>query len=204
MKKLSTIIALALVITIGGVFAAWHYSTGKVDQLGIGPGLQMTSVEVHSESAMGIIGQVTAHNFTFRVDDKYDYLTNDGKDETNPTDADKYVAILVTTGEWEIQFTPDEHANFEVQDGVDLLVTVTVTEGDQYDGKTILTENTEREGANTFIIPETLDVITITSAQIENCLDFVDNVVLDTPEKNTAFATALSKYTINITVTQAQ
>lgn len=26
MKRLSTIIALALVITIGGVFAAWHYS----------------------------------------------------------------------------------------------------------------------------------------------------------------------------------
>ena len=45
MKKLSTLIALALVITIGGVFAAWHYSIGAVDSLQIGPGLQMTTVE---------------------------------------------------------------------------------------------------------------------------------------------------------------
>lgn len=199
MKKLSTIIALALVITIGSVFAAWHYSTGKVDQLGIGPGLQMTSVEIHSESAMGVISQVEAHNFTFRVDDKYDYLTNDGDDNTNPTESDRYLAILVTTGQWKIKFTPDEHADNETKNGVDLLVTVTVTAGDKYDGKTILTE---KAGANTFVIDETLEDITITSAQIQNCLDFVDGVVLDTPEKNTAFSTALSKYLINITVTQ--
>ena len=201
MKKLSTIIALALVLTIGGVFAAWHYSTGKVDKLGIGPGLQMTTVEVHSESAQGVINQMAVHSFTFRVDDKYDYLANDGDDLTNPTDADKYVAMLVTTGQWQIKFTPDEHANMDVaNNGVDLLVTVDVEEGTQYLGQTIITEKT---GANTFVIGKTLDVITITSQQIEDCLDFVQGVVLDTPEKNTNFANALKNYVINITVTQA-
>ena len=200
MKKLSTIIALALVITIGSVFAAWHYSTGKVDQLGIGPRLQMTSVEIHSESAMGVISQVEAHNFTFRVDDKYDYLTNDGDDDTNPTESDRYLAILVTTGQWKIKFTPDEHADNETKDGVDLLVTVTVTPGEKYGDQTILTH---KAGANTFTINETLEDIIITSDQIKNCLTFVEGVVLDTPEKNTAFSTALSQYVINITVTQA-
>ncbi len=199
MKKISSIIALALVITIGGVFAAWHYSTGTIDFLSAGPGLQMTSVEVHSDTAEGVIDQISAHTFSFRVDDKHDYLTNDGDDGTVPTDADKYVAILTATGSWQIQFTPNEHASIDVQNGVPLLVTVTVEGNSQYDGKVLLTEKT---GANSFVIDETLGVITINSDDILDCLEFVDGVVLDTPEKNTAFANVLANYVIRITVTR--
>lgn len=199
MKKLSTIIALALVITIGGVFAAWHYSIGAVDSLTIKPGLQMTSVETSTDVAKGKIEQVTAHNFTFRVDDTYDYLVNDGNDSTNPTEDDKYLAMLTGSGQWQVKFTPNENTGAEIQDGIPLIATVTVTGDAQYGGKVLLTEKT---GANVISLGETTETITITAKQVLDCLDFVQGVVLDTPEENATFATALSNYTINIVITE--
>jgi len=52
MKRLSAIIALALVITVGGVFAAWHYDRGEVS-LEITRTAIMASVQ--SDTAKGSI-----------------------------------------------------------------------------------------------------------------------------------------------------
>ncbi len=201
MKKLSTIIVLALVITIGGVFAAWHYSIGAVDSLSIKPGLQMTTVETSSDVAKGKIDQIAAHNFSFRVDDTYDYLENDNDDSTVPTEEDKYLAMLVGTGSWEINFTANESASLDIQqNGINLIATITVSGSTQYDGKTILTAATENV-IDLGLVSETNTAV-IQAEDILGCLVFVDGVVLDTPEKNSTFATALSSYTINITITE--
>lgn len=201
MKKLSTIIALALVITIGGVFAAWHYSIGAVDSLTIKPGLQMTSVETSSDVAKGKIDQIAAHNFTFRVDDTYDYLKNDGDDSTNPTEDDKYLAMLVGTGEWEINFTANESASLDIQqNGIKLIATVTVTGDAQYDGKVLLTAATDNVIELGFV--NETNTATIKASDILGCLVFVEDVVLDTPAENATFATALSNYTINVVITE--
>lgn len=196
MKKLTTIIAFALVITIGGVFAAWHYATAAVDSLTLRPGLQMTTVETHSDVAQGVIEQVSAHTFTFRVDDTYDNKEQNGQ---TPEESDRYLAMLTASGSWTFKFTPNEDAPIDVQNGVPLSVTVTVEGSAQYDGKVLLTtaEN------NVISIAETTEDITIYADQILACLDFVDNVVLDTPEKNAEFADALASYLIKIEVSRA-
>lgn len=199
MKKLSTLIALALVITIGGVFAAWHYSIGAVDSLQIGPGLQMTTVETSSETAKGKIDQVSAHNFTFRVDDTYDY--NKTNNPGTESDDQQYLAMLTGSGSWVIKFTPNDNVSLDIQqNGINLVCTVTVTGSELYDGKVILSAISN---GNTISLGRGLENKTITAEQILGCLDFVDDVVLDTPEKNATFAAALAKYTINITITEA-
>lgn len=201
MKKLSTIIALALVITIGGVFAAWHYSIGAVDSLIIKPGLQMTTVETSSDVAKGKIDQIAAHNFTFRVDDTYDYLENDGDDSTNPTESDKYLAMLTGSGEWEINFTANESASLDIQqNGIKLIATVTVTGDAQYDEKVLLTAAADNVIELGFV--NETNTATIKASDILGCLVFVEDVVLDTPAKNALFAEALSKYVINISITE--
>lgn len=203
MKKLSTIIALALVITIGGVFAAWHYSIGAVDSLTIKPGLQMTTVETSTDVAKGKIDQIAAHNFSFRVDDKYDYLENDGDESTNPTEADKYLAMLVGTGEWEINFTANESASLDIQqNGINLIATVTVTGDALYDEKVLLTTAADNVIELGLVGGE--KTATIEASDILGCLVFVEDedVVLDTPAENALFAEALSKYVINISITE--
>ena len=196
MKKLSTIIALALVITIGGVFAAWHYSIGAVDSLSIKPGLQMSAVETSSEIAKGKIDQISMHNFTFRVDDTYDWKEQNSQ---TPDDSDKYLAMLTATGQWQIKFTPNENTSADIQDGIPLQAIITVGGNTEYDGKVLLFA---KAGANTIDLGETLNVITITADQILNCLEFVEGVILDTPEKNAEFAEALADYTINVVISE--
>ncbi|MBQ7236428.1 MAG: hypothetical protein IJX03_04665 [Clostridia bacterium] len=62
MKKLSVIISLALVITIGGVFAAWNYSNGTATGITTTRALDMASITTTVEK-----GKITANS----TDDPY-------------------------------------------------------------------------------------------------------------------------------------
>ena len=72
MKKLSTIIALALVITIGGVYAAWHYNRGAVS-LEFTRSATMASVQSDTSKGSIAIDQTANSNqgntLKFLVDD---------------------------------------------------------------------------------------------------------------------------------------
>ena len=109
--------------------------------------------------------------------------------------------MLTGSGSWVIKFTPNDNVSLDIQqNGIDLVCTVTVTGSELYDGKVILSAISN---GNTIPLGKGLENKTITAEQILGCLDFVEDVVLDTPEKNATFAAALSKYTINITITEA-
>lgn len=102
MKRLSTIIALALVITIGGVFAAWHYSDSNTSTEITRSGT-MASVVV--DGTMGSIEVLKDSNGEARNNIKF--LIDD------PDEMDR-VAELVPSGSAYIQFTPSATAENDV------------------------------------------------------------------------------------------
>ena len=109
MKKLSTLIALALIVTIGGVYAAWSYAQGTTASSEITREINMA--QVNTDSNKGTIS-VTPNNFAFLVDD---------------IDAVDYVAALTATGELAITFTPATGADATLAtNGISMVATITV------------------------------------------------------------------------------
>lgn len=192
MKRLSAIIALALVITVGGVFAAWHYNRGEVS-LEITRTAVMASVQ--SDTAKGSI--VVDHTANNNQGNTIKFLVDD-------VDTIDWKAALVPSGSVYVKFTPAANADSNVQtNGIKMKATVTVT-GTQaeYEGIKILTAAV----SNSFTVSNTAtkDAVEITAEQIANCLVFNENqeVVLNTYDKNVAFENAMNTYTIVITITE--
>lgn len=194
MKKLSTIIALALILTIGGVYAAWHYNRGAVS-LEISRSATMASIQSDTSKGSISIDQTAnsgnGNTLKFLVDD------------VAPQD---YVAALVPSGSVWVKFTPAANADQAVKDnGIAMKATITVSgTQDLYDGKKIFSA---KEDANSFVINSSpsLNSVEITAEQIAACLDFNESatVILDTYEDNFAYETAMKTYIIIITIAEA-
>lgn len=193
MKRLSALIALALVVTIGGVFAAWHYNRGQVS-LEISRSATMASIQSDSSKGTIAIDQSANNNqgntLKFLVDD---------------VDTIDWKAALVPSGSVYVKFTPAANADATVQaNGIAMKATVTIT-GTQteYEGITIFAP----AATNTFTVSATptKDAVEITAQQIADCLVFNENteVVLDTYDKNVAYENAMKSYVIVITITEA-
>ena len=187
MKRLSLIIALALVVTIGGVFAVWHYDRGEVS-LEISRSATMAAIQ--SDTSKGVIAIVDSepNNLKFLVDD---------------IAAKDYIAALVPSGSITIKFSPAANADQVVKtNGIKMKATVTLQgEKQQYDSKDIFTV----KATNSFELNNgdaTKDNVVITAEQIANCLAFVDGVVLDSYEDNVAFENAMKTYTIVVTISE--
>ncbi|MBR2448639.1 MAG: hypothetical protein IKB30_00805 [Clostridia bacterium] len=207
MKKLSVIISLALVITIGGVFAAWNYSNGTATGITTTRALDMASITTTVEK-----GKITANSTGMTL------IVDDDK-SVNPQTGTSFKAVLVGTGSINVTFTPDDSADPTVkQNGIPMIATVTVTpaEGttqwtaDDVD-KTlvdILAPNTElvpgTENKKNVIDLGTAKVVEIQAQQIIDALIFCGgkDVILDTYAKNQNFVKAMAKYTINITISE--
>ena len=194
MKKLSTLIALALIVTIGGVYAAWHYNRGQVS-LEISRSATMASIQSDTSKGTITIDQTAnsgnGNTLKFLVDD---------------TGTIDWKADLVPSGSVWVKFTAASNADSIVQtNGIKMKATVTLS-GTQaaYDGKKIFEV---KEGANTFTINTTasLDSQEITAAQIAECLEFNEGaeVILDTYDDNVAYETAMKTYIIVITISEA-
>ena len=212
MKKLSTLIAIALIVTIGSVYAAWSYAQGTAASNEITREVNMA--QVNTDSNKGSIA-ATPNNFAFLVDD---------------VDEKDYVADLVGTtgGDLTLTFTPAVGADATLADtGIKMIATVTVT----YTGTTAPTyTGVDKDGnavtviplqANTEIDPVTgrakniivingngVDGATkITTEEIVGALDFCEEskdrtVKLPTKAANDAFHAVLKNFTIKITITE--
>ena len=187
MKRLSLIIALALVVTIGGVFAVWHYDRGEVS-LEISRSATMAAIQ--SDTSKGVIAIVDSepNNLKFLVDD---------------IDTKDYIAALVPSGSITVKFSPAANADqVVINNGIKMKATVTLQgEKHQYDSKDIFTV----KATNSFELNNgvaTKDNVVITAEQIANCLTFVDGVVLDSYEDNVAFENAMKTYTIVVTISE--
>lgn len=193
MKRLSALIALALVVTIGGVFAAWHYNRGQVS-LEISRSATMASIQSDSSKGTIAIDQEANNNqgntLKFLVDD---------------VDTIDWKAALVPSGSVYVKFTPAPNADASVQaNGIAMKATVTITGAQtEYEGITIFAP----AATNTFTVSATptKDAVQITAQQIADCLVFNEGgeVVLDTYDKNVAYENAMKSYVIVITITEA-
>ena len=99
MKKLSLLVAFALIITIGGVYAAWSYAQGDVETA---QGFVLPSME--AVTTTGSKGQISVNTsgLTMKVDD-----TDDG-------DAHNTKLVMNDGGKIVITFTPAEGADSTV------------------------------------------------------------------------------------------
>lgn len=195
MKKLSTIIALALILTISGVYAAWNYAQGTSASVEITREINMA--QVNTKGNKGTIS-ASPSDFAFLVDDGY---TIDPGTYPN-----KYTAVLVGTGKLSITFTPSDGADESAKDGIKMVATIEIKAKEnaaKYEGQTPITTTAENNAPVT--IPLANNSVTteaeLSGAQIAGALKLA-NVILDTKTENDNFHKALMDYTIYITISE--
>lgn len=109
MKKVSILIALALLVTVGGVYATWNYATGNVEPQNAGKTVQLSPLGAASEK--GVINVAFSPDATIFIDD---------------TNSD-YKAELAAAGTVTATFTPGVGVTPEISNGVKVQYKVTWT-----------------------------------------------------------------------------
>lgn len=190
MKRLGAIIAIALVLTIGGVYAAFNYAQGGV----VSVENEMISKELAGMTTDTPKGTITikSNNFKITVDDLGGDLHTKGKFEGKTT----------------INFTPAPLADADVRaNGIKLKLTINVNGSNEYkDGETTyklfnisadalagVTLNNDAAINGDFVIDFAKDIakyITVT------------DIYLSTPEKYTAYSNAFKATTITFTISE--
>ncbi len=184
MKKLSVLIALALVLTIGGAYATWTYATGTIaNATGSVSGIQMTA-----KVEGGAMGSLV--------------ITSTPQYQVDPIAGTYNPKLIVKDGspDFVISFTPDDEASNDIKAGIPVTITLSASGFGAFDEQTVLTVNTasisvaadEWEGTGTL-------TYTITAANFANYLTLAE-VNIDTPNKYDTYNTAISAGTINIVV----
>jgi len=135
MKKLSVLIALALCLTIGGVYAAWNYSQGNVQtaygNIAVGQNHQISITEAITDNSKGTIS-VDATNLKFVIDD-----------------TGSHVAGLTITGSVKVSFTPNPGADEEVAtNGIPLKFVLNASDEWKYGGNKIFEVNSAEQIIN--------------------------------------------------------
>ena len=181
MKKLSVLIALALVLTIGGAYAAWSFAGGAVDPQSTTIGITMVTPDETTDA-----GVYSFENNTLA-------FTVDGG--TTNTSA------LQSSGSITIKLVVDPSADSSIYTGaLPTTLTVTVTQGDKYGEEFLLSQKV----ANT--IPVTwgegvngVFTATIEASAIANCVTLAA-INLPTKADYDTYAGLLANYKINLTV----
>lgn len=188
MKRLGAIIAIALVLTIGGVYATFNYANGGVVSLEN----EMISKELAGktiDTAKGTISIKEDSNFKITVDDLDKNLHTKGS----------------FTGKTTINFTPAPLAAADVRaNGIKLKLKITVTGNEYDDGETTYKLfNISEEALTTGV---TLNGNAPIRGDFE--IDFADYITvteieLSTPTKYDAYKTAFDNTTITFTISEA-
>ncbi len=129
MKKLSLLIALALILSIGGVYATWNYAQGDaVDVSAYLDRRTMITDAVVDATPKGTIA-VDTSNFSLTIDD----------------DNNDHVAELIKDGWIDITFTPSAGADAGVAaNGIALQYVLSCTGGSfEYNGNHIFTYSSD-------------------------------------------------------------
>ena len=185
MKKLSLLIALCTLLTIGGVYATWTYTqnTDVADE-SVNMGLNLTDV-----AYSGSYG-------TYRVDTSGVTMSIDPKDGTAHTTA------LYITGDIVITFTPNSVAPTEVKEsGVASTYTFSLANANwQYNSQNIVTLN-HTEAHNIVWAPQTDGTFTCTISADDLAEHIaLTEFTLDTKADYDAYNTVLGQGSIVITV----
>lgn len=196
MKKISTIIALALILTISGVYAAWNYAQGTSASVEITREINMA--QVNTKGNKGTIS-ASPSDFAFLVDDGY--TIDPG------IYPDKYTAVLVGTGKLSITFTPSDGADDSTDNGIKMVAKIEIKAKEnaaKYEGQTPITTTGENNAPVTIPLNDSASTTAeLFGEQIAGALQLAD-VILDTKAKNDNFHTALKDYTIYITISEVE
>ena len=206
MKKIGTFIALATLVTIGGVYASWTYaSSGKLS----------STFYLDGSNNVGITDKVGADKGTLAIDrESFSIVIDDTNNDHNADfSVNGYLTITYTPS---IAVTDDEKKN-----GLDLVFTLQSSIA-KYEGVSIfalcpdahaiadpVANNVDSEGfAESF-------TYTITAAEIDKALSFYTDVHsedeanddgvlrLDTEEEYDAFKEALHSGALQIVISEA-
>ena len=186
MKRLGAIIAIALVLTIGGVYATFNYAQGGVVSLE-NETISKELIGMTDNTAKGTISLVS-DKFKITVDDFNNNLHTVGKLE----------------GKTKINFTPAALADADVRDnGIRLKLTITVTGNEYVDGETTYKLfNISEEALNGVVLNNGTEI----NGDYE--FDFADyitvtDIYLSTPEKYNAYSSVFANTTIKYTISEA-
>ncbi len=128
MKKVSAIIAMATIMTIGGVYATFNYAQG--DAASVSDTLSPSIEDAVVESKKGTI-KITS-DFKVTIDDLG--VINGGTTHS-------YFTGMKTTGTFKVTFTPEIGADADVREnGIKLSMKLSFT-GNKYDNKDIFVTN---------------------------------------------------------------
>ena len=180
MKKLSLLLALAMLVTIGGVYATWNYAQGTAvyrDKF-----LTAHLTDKVTDTAKGNI-EVNIDGLTLTIDD----ADNNHRGE------------LILAGEIVINFTPNEGCDADVENnGIALQYQLGTTPDYNYLGNPIFTVNTEVQALNG---GNPTKSITIPASELQDLITLND-MELPTVDAYTAFKAALHSGSIQITVSE--
>jgi len=199
MKKLATIIALALCVTIGGVYAGWIYSQGGATGADARTNLSMSTVSY--DGTKGIISADTTA-LTILVDDM-STVTDSGVSE-------KYTAGLRGAGQIAISFTAKDGADATVvQNGICMKATISVSKVGSgrtysYNGQELEVLKVNEEFSQIILNDTPSKTAKIEAKDIIKALIFCEGqpVKLSTKAENDAFADVMSDYKIHIDIVE--
>ena len=184
MKKLSILVALILCVTIGGVYAAWSYTSSS-----------MTSVD-----------RTLSHGLTAAVTDGdvgvFQITQNSVDLAIDQTAIGNYTAKLIVTGSVTVTFTPNDGAPEDViNNAIPSHATIYTKNADtnKYEGTEIYVATGTPVDLVWNKVSDGTFTATITADNIDSMLDLGAEFVLDTHAKYEAFH-ALEE---NITITLA-
>ena len=185
MKKISLLIALCMLLTVGGVYATWTYTQAT----------DVADEAVNMSLNLGAVTYIGTYG-TYEVDQSTLKLTIDPKEDTTHTTA------LYITGELVIKFTPNTYAPEDVKNnGVDSTFAFSLANADwKYDEENILTLS--HPGTHDIDWEKQLDgSFTLTLDAVELASHFqLTEFSLDTKADYDAYNAVLGQGSIVITV----
>ena len=194
MKKLSLVMAAAMCVTVGGVYASWSYAeeaTVNYNQKGASVSLDVTEP---TYAGADLAVTMTTNNIG---------LTIDGTEKDVEGVMTKNVAMLITSGYIDVVFTPADTSDMT---SVQLTVSVVVNTHAVYDNAHVF------KFADTAVssFTETIDVEAGVASQPQTyTVEYIfqqvgfglnGDIVVPTPDAHTAFSSAVSAAAITIMI----
>ncbi len=186
MKKLSLLIALCMLLTIGGVYAQWTYTN--------------TSVNDATQNLTAALGDKV-------IEGKYGTYTINTTGVTmsiDPKNGTTHNTALTITGNIVITFTPGQYAPEEVKNNAvaSKYAFSLASNAQQYSDKNIFTLNTEDHTIEWTKGSDGNFTYTISASALAGYITLTE-FTLDTKDKYDAYSTALATNIITITVSDS-
>ena len=187
MKKLSLLVVLILLVTVGGVYATWNYAQGDVTST---QGFVLPKMDtVVTTGSKGSI-TVDTSGMTIKVDDL-------------DTDSAIHKPVLVIEGKITVTFTPAVGADEAVAtSGIPMKAVITCTDNWQYNSTQIITVDTENQ-SNEFSTTGPALTFDITADQLKQIIHIAD-FTLPTYSNFQEFQTILNRGNIKISVSEVE